>query len=222
MATSRTHQKVVVETDDNGFIIVGSSDSSDTDISGNIGAYDFWVLRISATGDLIWEKSFGGTQIDEARAIVSSDDGNYIIAGDTRSNDNDVSLNKGGADLWLIKISPEGDLIWEKSIGGSSFDVSRAIVKSQNNGFVISGSSRSSDIDVSENKGQNDAWILQVDANGNLTWESTVGGSNIDFSYGVAELNNGAIVAVGDTSSNDGDLTENKGFTDLLIIKIED
>jgi hypothetical protein len=94
----------VIQTEDNGFIIVGGSDSNDTDISSNIGTYDFWVIRISDTGDLVWEKSFGGDQIDEARAIVKSSDGNYMIAGDTRSNDNDISNLIGAADLWLIKI----------------------------------------------------------------------------------------------------------------------
>lgn len=211
----------VVQTNDNGYIVVGSSDSEDTDISSNIGTYDFWVIKISESGDLVWEKSFGGSQIDEARAIVKTNDGNYIIAGDTRSSDNDVSQNKGAADLWFIKISPSGNLIWERTIGGSSFDVARAIKKSQNNGFLLSGSSRSSDMDVSENKGQNDAWVLKTDNNGNLLWETTVGGSNIDFSYDVAELTDGSVIAVGDTASSDGDIIENKGFTDLLIIKID-
>lgn len=211
----------VIQTDDNGFIIVGSSDSNDTDISNNIGTYDFWVLRISAIGNLVWEKSFGGGQIDEARAISATDDGNYIIAGDTRSNDNDISINKGAADLWLIKISPEGNLLWEKTIGGSSFDVARSIIKSQDNRFILAGSSRSNDMDVSINKGQNDAWILEVDDNGNLLWETTIGGSNIDFAYSVAQLNDGSIVGVGDSTSNDGDIIENKGFTDLLLIRID-
>lgn len=210
----------IAQTNDNGFILVGSSDSDDTDISNNIGDYDFWVIRISSTGDLVWEKSFGGNQIDEARAIVASDDGNFIIAGDTRSSDNNVTANKGAADLWLIKISPSGELLWERNYGGSSFDVSRAIVKSQNSGFILSGSSRSNDFDVDENNGQNDAWVIKVDDNANLDWETTIGGTNIDFSYSVAELNDGSIIAVGDSTSNDGDILENKGFTDMLIIKI--
>ncbi|WP_296381923.1 hypothetical protein [Winogradskyella sp.] len=211
----------VIQVEDNGFIIVGGSDSNDTDISSNIGTYDFWVIRISATGSLVWEKSFGGDQIDEARAIVKSNDGNYIIAGDTRSNDNDISNNIGAADLWLIKISPNGDLLWEKTIGGTNFDVARAMVKSQDNGFLLAGSSRSDDVDVNENKGQNDAWALKIDAEGNLQWETTVGGSNIDFAYSIAELNDSSIVLVGDSTSSDGDIIENKGFTDLLLIKID-
>jgi hypothetical protein len=209
-----------VQTEDNGFIIVGGSDSNDTDISNNIGSYDFWVIKISSTGELIWEKSFGGEQIDEARAIVKSNDGNYVIAGDTRSSDNDISSNNGAADLWLLKISPNGVLLWEKTIGGSSFDVARALVKTQDGDYLLAGSSRSSDIDVSENKGQNDAWIVKVNKNGNLQWEKTVGGSNIDFAYGVTELNDGSIIGIGDTSSDDSDIIENKGFKDLLVIKL--
>ena len=211
----------IIQTNDNGYIIAGGSDSEDTDISNTIGSYDFWVIKISETGSLVWEKSYGGNQIDEARAIVKSGDGNYVIAGDTRSNDFDVSSNNGAADLWLIKITPNGDLLWEKTIGGTSFDVARAMVKTHDNGFLLAGSSRSSNGDVSVNKGQNDAWALKVDANGNLQWETTIGGTNIDFAYGIAELNNNAIIVVGDTASNDGDIIENKGFTDLLVVKIE-
>jgi hypothetical protein len=211
----------VIQTEDNGFIIVGGSDSDDTDISSNIGAYDFWVIRISETGNLVWEKSFGGDQIDEARAIVKSSDGNYMIAGDTRSNDNDISNLIGAADLWLIKISPNGDLLWEKTIGGTNFDVARAMVKTEDNGFLLAGSSRSDDADVSENKGQNDAWALKVDSQGNLQWEATIGGSNIDFGYSIAELNDTSIILVGDSTSSDGDIIENNGFTDLLLIKID-
>ena len=210
----------IIQTDDNSFIIAGGSDSADTDISNNIGSYDFWIIKISNTGDLIWEKSFGGDQIDEARAIVKSGDGNFIVAGDTRSTNNDIASNNGAADLWLIKITPNGDLLWEKTIGGSSFDVARSIVRSQDSGFFLAGSSRSSDGDVSKNKGQNDAWVIKVDANGDLQWETTVGGSNIDFAYGIAQLADNSIIAVGDSTSNDGDIIENKGFTDLLVIKI--
>ena len=209
------------ETSEGDFIIVGGSDSEDTDISNNKGNYDFWVIKISATGDLIWEKSFGGDQIDEARGIVKTNDGHFLIAGDTRSNDQDVSSNKGAADLWLIKISSDGNLIWEKTIGGSSFDVARAIKSTRDNGFILSGSSRSSDGDVSINKGQNDAWVIKVNTEGNLEWETTAGGSNVDFAYSVAELNDNSIIAVGDTTSQDGDIENNQGFTDLLIIKIK-
>jgi len=209
-----------IQTPDNGYIIVGSSDSNDVDIQNNIGAYDFWVIKISETGTLIWERSYGGSEIDEAREIVDSGDGNYLITGDTRSSDFDVSNNNGAADLWLIKISPSGDLIWEKTFGGSSFDVARSIQK-HNDKFIISGSSRSADGDVSSNQGQNDAWVIEVGSSGNLISQKTVGGSEIDFSYDATKLDDDTIIAVGESSSSDGDIEENKGFTDLLIIKMK-
>tara|TARA_B110000879_G_scaffold110112_1_gene147495 strand:- start:102 stop:1445 length:1344 start_codon:yes stop_codon:yes gene_type:complete len=210
----------VVETRNNNFIIVGSSDSDDFNIENNKGSYDFWMIKIASTGALLLEKSFGGSAIDEARAIAATNDGNFIVVGDTRSSDVDVSLNNGAADIWILKISAEGDLLWEKTIGGSSFDVARAIYKTQDNGFLIAGSSRSLDNGF-ENKGQNDALILKIDENGNLLWQKTAGGSEIDFLYDVVELNNKLIIAVGESSSSDQDIPENKGFTDALIIQIK-
>ena len=209
-----------VETND-GFIIVGSSDSDDVDISNNKGTYDFWVIKISTSGELIWERSYGGSEIDEARSIVRSGDGNFVIAGDTRSNDQDVSNLFGAADLWIIKIDPEGELIWEKTFGGSSFDVGRSIYRTQEDGFLISGSSRSADGDLASNNGQNDALIIKIDTNANLEYIQTVGGSNIDFSYDAVELDNKNIVTTGESTSNDGDIPLNKGFSDLLLIKIK-
>ena len=210
-----------IQTEDNGYLIIGSSDSNDVDINGNKGSYDFWVVKISDTGILLWEKSFGGSEIDEARAITKSNDGNYIIVGDTRSNNLDVSKNKGAADLWVIKITPTGNLIWEKTIGGSSFDVGRSISKTQDGGFLIAGSSRSTDNDVVKNNGQNDAWVLKIDANANLIWQKTIGGSEVDFAYDAVELNDKTIVVVGESNSSNFDIPTNKGFTDLLIFKLK-
>ena len=211
----------IVETASNEFIIAGSSDSNDVDISGNKGTYDFWVVKAASSGNMVWERSFGGVEIDEARGIAKSADGNYVIVGDTRSSDQDVSQNNGAADIWLIKISENGDILWEQTVGGTNFDVPRSIKATSDGGFLIGGSSRSSDGVVSSNQGQNDAWIVKVDSNGLLDWQETFGGSEIDFGYDAVELSNGATILVGDTNSSNGDLIENKGFTDLLIVKIE-
>ena len=211
----------VMQTEDNGFIIVGSSDSSDVDISNNLGTYDFWVIKISETGQLIWEKSFGGSQIDEARGITATNDGNYIIIGDTRSSDKNVSKNNGAADVWIIKISPTGDLIWEKTFGGSSFDAARSVFKTQDNGFIITGNSRSLDGDLSKNNGQNDAWVFKINSNGTLIWEATIGGSDIDLALDATVLNDETIVVVGETNSSNLDISKNNGFTDMLIFTLK-
>lgn len=207
-----------IQTNDNGYIIVGSSDSTDVDISNNKGNYDFWIIKISELGSLIWEKSFGGDQVDEARSISQMADGNYLVIGDTRSSNIDVSQNNGAADVWIIKISPEGSLIWEKTLGGSSFDVGRSISKTQDDGFLIAGNSRSSDGVFDINNGQNDALVMKINNSGYLEWQKTIGGTEVDFFNGVEELIDGSIVAVGDSSSSNGDIIENKGFTDLLIL----
>ncbi|MFD2725004.1 hypothetical protein [Hyunsoonleella rubra] len=210
-----------IQTADNGYIIVGLSDSDDVDISGNKGSYDFWIIKISETGTLIWEKSFGGTQIDEAWGIESTEDGNYLVVGDTRSNDIDVSNNNGGADIFLIKISPNGDLIWEKTFGGNSFDAGRSISKTIDGGYIISGSSRSSDGDVSKNNGQNDAWVIKLNSNSEIEWQKTIGGSDIDVAIDAVELNDGSVVVAGESSSSDADIDDNKGFSDLLLFNIK-
>ena len=211
----------LIETTDNGFLLVGTSDSADVDITNNIGTYDFWVVKIDALGTLVWEKSYGGSEIDEAFSITNTDDGNYAIVGNTRSNDNNIAVNNGDSDLWMIKITPEGTLIWEKTIGGLSFDVGRSIVKTQDNGFLIAGSSRSVNGSLTANNGQNDAWAVKVDTNGILEWQKTIGGSQVDFGLGAIELNDRKTILVGHSSSSDFDILENKGFTDLLIVKIK-
>ena len=144
-----------------------------------------------------------------------------MVVGDTRSDEFDVSKNNGAADLWMIKITPEGTLLWEKTLGGTNFDVGRSVLKTQDDGFLISGSSRSNDGNLTSNRGQNDAWVLKIDSSGDIDWQQTIGGSEIDFFYDAVELNNQTIVAVGESSSSDENILGNKGFTDLLILKLK-
>jgi hypothetical protein len=210
----------IIQTQDNGYLIIGSSDSDDIDITNPKGSYDIWLVKISNSGQLLWEKSIGGSQIDEAWSIVATNDGNYIIAGGTRSNDQDINGNQGAADALLIKISPNGSIIWQNTYGGSNFDAARSITKTSDGGFIVAGNSRSSNGDVSNNKGQNDAWILKLNANGALEWEKTIGGSNTDLLFSAISLNDMSIIAIGETNSNDKDITTNKGFTDILRIEI--
>ena len=72
---------------------------------------------------------------------------------------------------------------------------------------------------MTENNGQNDAWVFKINAQGNIKWQTSVGGSNVDLLMGITELNSGSIIAVGNTNSSDIDISENKGFSDVLIIK---
>lgn len=210
-----------IQTEDGGYIIVGSSDSFETEHFTNLGSYDFWIIKISPTGDLVWTKNYGGNRVDEARAISKSGDGNYIIVGDTRSSDQYVSQNKGSADLWMIKINPDGDLIWEKTFGGSDYDVARSVILTSDNGFLISGSTKSVNGDVTQNKGGNDAWIIKTDSQGEKLWQKSVGGTQFDYAYDAIQKLDNTIIAVGVSESSNGDIHENKGGSDLLIIKLK-
>ena len=210
-----------VEMDDGGFMIVGSSDSTDVDITENKGAYDFWVLRIDANGSFVWKKNFGGSEIDLGYAITKTGDGNVIIVGDTRSNDGNVSNLYGNADVWALKINPNGAIIWEQSYGGTQFESARDIVALPGGAYAIAASSRSNDVDVTNNYGVNDAWVFVIDEEGELQFQQTVGGSNLDFAGGLTVSADGALVLVGNTESADGNFAQNKGGKDAFIVKIK-
>ena len=212
----------VLQTPDGGFLLIGVSESSDFDISDARGANDFWIVKVNADGDKIWEKSFGGSESDFAFSVENTLDGNFIIVGDTRSADKDVSISFGNADIWAVKFNnTNGAIIWEKSYGGTDFDSARDISPLENGNFVISGSSRSKDIDVSLNNGSNDAWVFIFDDEGLLNFEKNIGGSNIDFAAQAIETLKNELVVVGYSNSSDFDIPSNKGNNDLLIFKLK-
>lgn len=209
----------VVQTQDDGFIMIGSSESVDFDITNSKGSYDFWAVKINKEGTKLWQKSFGGSEIDVGYAIAATSDGKFLIVGDSRSADGDISSANGNADLWLIQIDGNGNLLWEKSLGGTAFDTGRAIAKMQNGGFVITGNSRSNDIDVAQNKGQSDVWSMIVTINGEVQWKMASGGSQAEFGEGCIETSDKKIIVVGNSESSDFDIPANKGSKDVLIIK---
>lgn len=210
-----------VETESGDFIIVGSSDSNDVDITDNKGAYDFWVLRITQSGDLVWKKNFGGSEIDLPYALTKTDDGNFIVVGDTRSNDQDISNLYGNADVWVVKFSGDGTIIWEQNYGGTQFESARSIATLPGGGYAVVASSRSNDEDLTANYGVNDAWLIVIDNEGALQFQKNLGGSLLDFAESVIGAADGTVIVAGNTESVDGDLSQNKGGKDAFIIKIK-
>lgn len=209
----------VVQANDGGYVVTGFSESNDFDISNSKGSYDFWVIKINPEGELVWEKSLGGTEIDQARSIIKTDDNAYIIIGNSFSNDGDITSNLGSSDYLLIKISDNGNIIWSKNYGGSLFDFATSINKSID-GYIITGYSQSYDKDVKGNFGENDYWILKISESGALIWQRNFGGSKLDLAFDAFETNEGEIIVVGETESDDVEVDMNKGLKDILIIKI--
>ncbi len=210
-----------LETDDGGFLMTGTSESVDFDKTDPKGSYDYWAVRVNSSGDLLWTKSFGGAEIDNSYASLKTNDGNYIMVGDSRSSDQDVTSPHGNADAWMVKFDDSGNKIWQKSFGGSQFDTAHSIVQRANGDYILSGHSRSNDGDLQTNNGLNDAWIFVVDSNGSLKFEKSIGGSGLDFVSEAIETSDNKIIAVGDSESNDLDIPLNQGSKDFLIIKIK-
>ena len=178
------------------------------------------MVRVASNGDKLWAKSLGGSEIDKGYGIAKTEDGNYIIVGDTRSMDQDVSTLNGNADAWVVKFSPNGNIIWEKTYGGAAFDSAKSITRLQNGNFAVVGNTRSS-INGFLNRGQNDAWIFIIDTDGALKFSYIIGGGGIDFANAVVQTQDNKLLIVGSTQSNDMDILENKGGQDALLIKIK-
>nr|WP_298995902.1 hypothetical protein [uncultured Allomuricauda sp.] len=211
----------VVEANDGGLVMVGASESDDFDISNSKGSYDFWVVKVSAKGEMLWEKSFGGTGIDKAYAVVKTQDNAYAIVGNTFSVDTDISKNNGESDVWLIKVSDSGDLLWEKTFGGTAFDAARGLGTTADGGFVIAGNSKSLDGNATQNNGENDLWIIKTDAEGNVLFEKSFGGADLDFGFDALEDAEGNLVLVGESSTALSSNKEHQGSTDLVILRIK-
>ncbi|MEL6483842.1 MAG: hypothetical protein AAFP96_03225, partial [Bacteroidota bacterium] len=182
---------------------------------------DVWVVKVSRTGDLVWEKSFGGTDIDRAYDVVKTDDSAYVIVGETFSTDGDIFKNNGESDAWLFKVSDNGDLLWERTFGGSAFDAARGLSLTSDGGFVIAGNSKSVEGDLAENAGENDFWLIKTDANGNLQDQMVMGGEGLDFGFDILQNSLGNLILVGESASNSLIDINSKGMTDLVVLGIK-
>jgi len=219
--TSNDRAYSVVQANDDGFVLTGSSESNDFDISDNRGSYDFWVIKITDKGDLVWQSSFGGSGIDKAWDIAKTNDNGYVITGNTFSTDTDISKNNGESDVWLIKIDDAGKMIWEKTYGGLQFDAAQSVSLTTDGGFIISGNSKSSDMDLEVNLGENDLWLLKTNAEGTILWQNSFGGADLDYGFDAIEQLDKSIILVGETASTNFLDLQNKGKTDVVVIKIK-
>lgn len=199
--------------------MTGASESDDFDVTNPKGSYDYWAVKINDSGDLVWEKSFGGSEIDIAYGLVESAPGTYVMVGDSRSADGDVSSPKGNADLWAVAFDSSGNFLWEESYGGSLFESARAVNQMGTGELIMAGTTRSSDGQVGINQGQNDAWVIMTTASGSLVWQDSRGGSGVELFNDCAPIGANALIVVGDTDSSDGDISLNKGGKDALIVK---
>ena len=112
-----------------------------------------WIVKLNSSGTIQWQKSLGGTGDDAGSSIEQTSDGGYIVAGYSNSNDGDVTGNHGDHDSWIIKLNTTGNILWEKSFGGSKFEGITSIDKTSDGGYIIATYSNSNDGDVNGNHG---------------------------------------------------------------------
>ena len=220
--TSSEEGYEIEQCEDGGYIVVGGSQSNDGDVNGNYGSSDYWVVKLDATGEITWEKNYGGSFNDMAHSVDQSNDGGFLISGISSSSNGDVSAANGGRDYWVIKIDSSGNLLWEKSLGGNGTDVCYAISQTPDGGSIVAGISTSLDGIISGNHGEEDYWIIKLDASGNVSWQQMLGGSSTDDPKSIQPTSDGGYILSGYSYSNDGDLSRNQGSSDFWVVKLEE
>jgi len=143
----------VCQTADGGFMIVGSTESYGS------GSYDFYIIRTNSVGDTVWTQTLGTDGYESGRAITKTHDGHYLIAG---------SIVNTNTDIYLIKIQDNTVIDWQKTVGQSDAnDSPDGITPTADNGFLIAGNH------YSVANGENDMYMLKIDANGDSLWSYT-------------------------------------------------
>ena len=199
--TGSSTANCIRQTLDGGYIAAGETYSSGT------GSADFWVLKLDANGDLQpgWpKKTYGGTYRDAANSIQQTSDGGYIVAGETSSSGANIP------DFLILKLDSSGIVQWQKTYGESGYDIARSIQQTLDGGYIVAGETSSS------GAGNADFWILKLNANGDIVWQKTYGGSNDDIARSIQQTLDGGFIVAGETSSSGA------GYADFWILKIDE
>jgi hypothetical protein len=145
------------QTEDGGYVLaVRSNDFS-------AGEMDYMVVRVDSVGALQWAKTYGGADYDEIKAVRAAPDGGYYVVGRTES------FGLGGSDVWLLKLSSSGAVLWQKTYGASGSDQGTDVYLTPDGNLLVSG------MTSSYGTGVGDVWALSLDASGNILWQKTFG-----------------------------------------------
>jgi len=181
--SSRDKGWSVQQTTDGGYILLG------TTWSYGAGSADFWLIKTDSQGNKQWAKTFGGSEDDWGISVRQTEDGGYILLGDTKS------YGVGSADFWLIKTDAQGNKQWERTFGGSGDDQGYSVQQASDGGYILLGTT------WSYGAGSADSWLIKTDAYGNKEWDRTFGGSDIDWGWSVQQTSDGGYILLGCTAS---------------------
>lgn len=207
-----------------GYIMVGYTFSNNNgDVGAAKGDGDLWLVGVDADGKKLWQKVYGGNGADEILSTVSNPDGSFVVAGHTTSNSSgDIGATKGGSDIWVAKFDSNGNIVWNKTYGGSDLDQALSIARTSDGKYVISGYTNSDNSgDIGDTHGSYDCFVAKLTSDGNLEWLKNYGGDGAEYGYKVMANSDGTIIVTGATNSlNSGDIGETNGSHDALFLKL--
>ncbi|MEP7233726.1 MAG: hypothetical protein ABI778_00390, partial [Ignavibacteriota bacterium] len=219
----------IIATSDRGYIVAGTSGSNDQDIVGHHGSidvYDIWLTKLDSNGNLLWQKSLGGSDDDMANSLIQTSDRGYMVVGSSKSKDGDAAGNPalGGQDLWIVRLNDNGNIMWQYTYGGSNNDIANDVVQTHDGGYIIAGYSYSHDGDVADHHdttNTSDVWILKLNKLGIIQWKKSFGGNGEDVANAIRQTADNGYVVVGNSNSRDGDVSVNHGGQDYWILKLD-
>ncbi len=195
--TSDDYAYSVQQTSDGGYIVAGTTNSF------GAGSYDFLLIKADANGNIIWAKTYGGTDWDWGSSVQQTSDGGYILAGLT------WSFGASGGDIFLVKTDANGNVQWAKIYGGAGWDQPFSVQQTSDGGYILTGET------TSFGAGDRDFFLIKTDANGNVQWAKTYGGTNWDQAFSVQQTYDGGYIVAGGTWSFGA------GGYDFLLIKTD-
>ncbi|NIO19798.1 MAG: hypothetical protein GTN76_03420, partial [Candidatus Aenigmarchaeota archaeon] len=187
----------VQQTSDGGYIVAGYTESFGE------GLWDIWVLKLSFAGDIEWQRTYGGLQNEEAYSIQETSDGGYIVAGYTDS------FGEGNTDIWVLKLTPEGDIEWQRTFGGSGDEWANSIQQTSDGGYIIGGSSNSF------GNGEFGFWVIKVSSQGIVEWQDIYTHFVNSYLRSIRETSDGGYITAGHIYPS-----LNNSF-DFLILKLD-
>lgn len=218
------------QTTDGGYLmwIVSAGGINNIKTDSSRGASDYWFVKTDSIGNIVWQKTIGGSGIDHILSVDETLDGGYVIGGFSWSGigGDKTTASFGGFDYWVVKLDSLRNIQWQKEYGGSSFEHLMSIKQTPDNGFIMTGFSQSG---ISGNKtepgrGMYDYWTIRTDANGNILWQKAFGGSGAEENRGgMLSAFDGGYLHVGFSQSGiSGEKSESsRGMDDFWLVKTD-
>ncbi|MFQ3579366.1 MAG: hypothetical protein SNJ71_04400, partial [Bacteroidales bacterium] len=225
--------RAIAVTPEGDYLVLATSYSKDGEIGFNhdksLNTLDIWFAKLNKKGDIIWNKVLGGTKDDEARQLLITNKGEYLLACYTKSNDGDIASSfyaDDVNDIWLILTDTAGKIIKQKTYGGFDNDIIQMITPTQDGGFVFVGYTFSDDGDVTKNHNLYsytcDIWAVKIDVQGTIQWQKTIGGDDNDYGRTIHQTYNNKYVITAHSYSSNYDLKDNYGDADIWIIVLDE